>query len=187
MASPHWMKWQSMLVDRERYVCGVSLMMAEVKLRPVVRGIEVGLGWGVSGDLFLRAFPHAQLISFDTDGELEAIEKLTMLYPGRFYHMNPKAVDVQAMPVLQCQWLYIDAGHEYAEVKEDLRLYERFLEPGGVMAFDDLNTTDKQRWHYPGVRWAVEEFLAANPGRFTELRYPDGVYETGPAYVVKLP
>jgi hypothetical protein len=47
--------------------------------------------------------------------------------------------------------IYIDASHDYLDVKFDLQFYWPLLAPGGVMFGDDYTS-------FPGVRVAVEEF-----------------------------
>ena len=49
--------------------------------------------------------------------------------------------------------IYIDASHEYADVRADLRAWWEVLRVGGVLFGDDYN------WH--GVKRAVDEFAAA--------------------------
>jgi len=53
-------------------------------------------------------------------------------------------------------FVYIDANHSYANVKEDINLYYPKLKPGGVIGGDDY-------WaYYPGVARAVNEFVDAH-------------------------
>ena len=52
--------------------------------------------------------------------------------------------------------IYIDASHEYLDVKGDISSYMKLLAPGGVMFGDDMNN------HWPGVKRAVEESFAGN-------------------------
>ena len=47
---------------------------------------------------------------------------------------------------------YIDASHEYKDVKADIQAWLPKMKPGGLLAGDDLN-------YYPGVLKAVEELL----------------------------
>jgi predicted O-methyltransferase YrrM len=50
-------------------------------------------------------------------------------------------------------FVYIDANHSYANVKEDITLYYPKLKQGGVIGGDDY-------WaYYPGVARAVNEFV----------------------------
>lgn len=47
--------------------------------------------------------------------------------------------------------IYVDASHEYVDVKNDIASYLRLMNVGGVMFGDDMNN------HWPGVKRAVAE------------------------------
>lgn len=53
-------------------------------------------------------------------------------------------------------FVYVDAGHGYADVRADLRAWWPKIKPGGSMAGDDWCDTDEDY----GVRRAVSEFFA---------------------------
>lgn len=186
-----WMKWlQPFVKSRAVYEKGIETMMEQIKI-PVVQGIEVGLGWGCSGKFFLERYPEARLVSFDNCDELEAMPKMQEAFGRRFVFIHPQwmgndwEVVNKPYPGLHCEWLYIDGGHEYHEVKNDLAAYERYLRVGGVLAFDDYTVDPKSQYQYAGVKKAVDEFMAANKDRFSELVVMQG-YETGPAYAIKV-
>jgi predicted O-methyltransferase YrrM len=61
-------------------------------------------------------------------------------------------------------FLYIDAGHGYQDVVEDLHAWVPHVRPGGVIAGDDY---DHPR--YPGVKLAWDEFEEAHGLKF--VRY----------------
>lgn len=176
------MDWQQIPTEAHWYKEGLKQMIAAAQI-PIKRGIEIGTGWGVSGKLFLETFPSAELLSLDTNRGLPAISKLEVMFPGRVLCAPPWIFDHMNM---KCQWLYIDGGHEYENVVEDLKRYEASLEVGGVIAFDDYNNS-QERFYYPGVKKAVDEFMAAHPGRYTELKKPYQLpLETGPVFAIKL-
>lgn len=50
-------------------------------------------------------------------------------------------------------FVFIDAGHTYSEVKEDIKLWARKVKPGGLLAGHDYSK------HFPGVIKAVKELL----------------------------
>ena len=64
----------------------------------------------------------------------------------------------------EADFIYIDASHEYEDVKRDIKLYENLLSPGGYLFGHDF----LPRW--PGVVKAVLEFAVEN--HFTLLRNP---------------
>lgn len=52
--------------------------------------------------------------------------------------------------------IYIDASHEYEDVKRDIEHYRALLNPGGVIFGDDYGNPD-----FPGVKQAVDELGTA--------------------------
>jgi hypothetical protein len=50
--------------------------------------------------------------------------------------------------------IYIDASHDYLDVKLDIEAYRRLLAPAGVMFGDDFHND-----HFPGVARAVREHV----------------------------
>lgn len=56
-------------------------------------------------------------------------------------------------------FVYIDAGHTYEDVKSDLAAWWPKVRPGGVMAGDDWCFFDEAKNEF-GVRRAVQEFFA---------------------------
>jgi predicted O-methyltransferase YrrM len=55
--------------------------------------------------------------------------------------------------------LFIDGGHDYAQVARDLRAWTRWVAPGGAVAIHDYASR-----LFPGVSRAVDEWLACDPG-----------------------
>ena len=50
--------------------------------------------------------------------------------------------------------LFVDAGHDYSSVKDDLRRWCPFLLPGGLLIMHDVLDA-----HFLGVTWAASELL----------------------------
>ena len=59
--------------------------------------------------------------------------------------------------------LWIDGAHDYQDVTRDIQAWSKWLSPSGKMAFHDYANPD-----FPGVRQAVNEFLAAGQWRIRE-------------------
>lgn len=59
--------------------------------------------------------------------------------------------------------IYIDAGHAYENVAQDLRLFKEILRPGGVLVGDD--------WFHPPIQKAVADVLGVvvtrSPDKFS--------------------
>ena len=65
----------------------------------------------------------------------------------------PATSSVGASLVPQADLIYIDASHEYEDVKRDIEYYWKRLRKGGVMFGDDYGNTV-----FPGVKKAVDEW-----------------------------
>jgi hypothetical protein len=52
---------------------------------------------------------------------------------------------------IEAYLIYVDASHEYADVKSDIASFSRLLKRNGIMFGDDMND------HWPGVKRAVIE------------------------------
>lgn len=55
---------------------------------------------------------------------------------------------------IKADLVYIDAGHEYENVSQDLKLFKNIVRPGGVMLIDDS--------HYEPIQRAAREQLTGN-------------------------
>jgi predicted O-methyltransferase YrrM len=59
--------------------------------------------------------------------------------------------------VFRCKFAFIDGDHSYQPVCDDFRNMDRFLVPGGWLAFDDAFSV------YEGVDRAISENVTSNP------------------------
>ena len=67
---------------------------------------------------------------------------------------------------IKADLIYIDASHDYEDVRVDLEAYWPLLNEGGVIFGDDYN---EHQW--PGVVEAVNEFFA-----FTTIQSKEGFW-----------
>lgn len=74
------------------------------------------------------------------------------------------AADFAAGKDLQADLIHIDAAHEYADVKEDIRLWWKIVRPGGVLLGDDYPD-------WAGVKKAVDEFAQENSLKLEASKY----------------
>lgn len=153
-------------VDLRAYQRALRRAMLAAQI-PVRCGLEIGLGWGASAVQFLRSFPGAKLVAHDINDWLPAREQLEKLYPGRFHYLP--ITDLGPIAENLVEWLYIDAGHTYEEVKHDIAFYLKALKPGGILCFDDYDNKE-----CPGVRQAVDEF-AKDGKRLVFVGGPTGI------------
>ena len=121
-------------------------------------GVEVGV----------REATHAQHLLEETSIFLYGVDiskwprvnELLMRYPTRFrfYHMS-SALASDYFCEESLDFIYIDADHKYASVKEDLAVWYPKLKVGGVFCGDDFcNCWNPAEGQYDIVK-AVEEFI----------------------------
>jgi hypothetical protein len=79
-------------------------------------------------------------------------------------HRGLSAQAAQTFPDEYFDWIYIDAGHSYQEVKSDLHCWYPKIKTGGLIAGHDYI---EKTWY--GVVPAVNEFLGQRPLAFIAL------------------
>lgn len=150
------LKWKEIITDRCVYEFGLATLM-KLARPPVKLGLEIGTGWGNSGDLFLETFPEASLISLDIDQTHEAIHQLKEKHSGRFFNYTPEQFMGSDGLQYQFDYLYIDGDHSYGGVLRDIILWEPCLKPGGLLIFDDV--MNREYSGMEGVKKAIESGL----------------------------
>jgi len=81
---------------------------------------------------------------------------ITNMKPVTGYYNDIKMASVEAAKLYEnnsLNFVFLDAGHEYKNVKDDIIAWLPKIKPGGILAGDDLI----DRW--PGVSMAVNELL----------------------------
>ncbi len=84
--------------------------------------------------------------------------------PDLIVPIRGKSTDVAQTWKQPIQLLFIDCGHDYEDIKADIRAWEPFVVKGGVIVFHDYGCQT-----YPGVAQAVDELITHSP-RFSKLR-----------------
>ena len=168
-------------------------------------GVEVGVHQGVYSDKILKTWKGKKLYLIDSwkrienavdfindidkNGYLNAMAQTFM----KVYDYGSKAVIIRESSVeaarLFSDWsldfVYIDASHDYNNVKNDLNAWYPKVKTGGVVSGHDYaNGT----WEYPKgfvmleVKKAVDEFFKEIPIAYTK----EEISETFPSwYVIK--
>jgi len=94
-------------------------------------------------------------------------EFLNKISPVR-HALNPiRATSIEAAKLYEdnsLEFVFIDAGHEYKDVIEDLEAWYPKVKKGGCMAGHDyFDPLDPEHGHkFPGVREAVNDFFSNN-------------------------
>ncbi|NBZ88313.1 class I SAM-dependent methyltransferase [Stagnihabitans tardus] len=146
-------------------------------------GAEIGVFWAHFSEVILKTFAPAKFYLVDpyhrlhgetypawgpyTDkGRLRVAETLDAAKAVR--DSAPDVVELREqfsteflaeMPVESLDWVYLDAGHKYEMVRDDLAAILPRLKPDGVILGDDY-FADPNSAH-GGVKQAVDEFAKA--------------------------
>jgi predicted O-methyltransferase YrrM/GR25 family glycosyltransferase involved in LPS biosynthesis len=91
------------------------------------------------------------------------------MMPLKDYHIPLKIISLEAVEKFEdksLDFVFIDASHEYEDVKKDIISWLPKVKEGGIIAGHDyyLNGTD----FFPGVKQAVNETLKSNELEFAE-------------------
>lgn len=122
--------------------------------------VEVGVRECFFSDHLLYDGNLEILYGLDIKPLWNRINLVSKLYPGRFEFIEGKSPDYSHIfGVGFFDFIYIDAGHTYEEVKDDLNGWWPKLRVGGTFMGDDYMVADE---HGYGVIAAVNEFVQKN-------------------------
>lgn len=145
----------------------------------VGRAAEVGVYRGAFSEVVLRQWRGRELVSVDPwleQAEDAYVDRLNRpqdvqerIFAGTCERLAPygdrssiwRTTSVDAaehLPPRSLDFVYIDARHDYASVREDLAAWFEKVRPGGLMAGHDYLDGDLKSGVY-GVRSAVDEFF----------------------------
>lgn len=121
------------------------------------RGAELGLGGGHLSRRLMESCPDLHLTGVDTlvrEDRAERVRALAAAYPDR-YALLPMRTSEGAAHVLDASldFVFIDAGHSYAAVYEDIDLWRHKVRPQGFVLGHDYGHPK-----YDGVARAVDEW-----------------------------
>jgi hypothetical protein len=145
-------------------------------------GVEVGVKAGAFSELLLDVWNGRHLISVDpwaaaeeddryvnldnvSQAEHDALHAQTVGRLARFgerssvWRMTGEQA-AQAIPHHTLDFVYLDARHDYASVRDDLATWFAKVRPGGILAGHDYIDGVFVNGEF-GVRSAVDEFFAA--------------------------
>lgn len=164
--------------DRFKMIEGLSLP----RENPVI--CEIGVALGDFTDVMIRKFKPSKFVAFDTynlhacpliwgQPSTVVLKGMTHLnfYKDRFasqadvmtYEVGNCHETLAAYPDETFDLIYIDAGHEYADVKVDTLNAARKLKRDGVIVFNDYVMYDHHaNIHYGVVRAANELIVQEN-------------------------
>lgn len=115
----------------------------------------------------------------EQDGRYEMVkDRLTRAHPGRFeIHRKYSTDAAKEVPDNSLDFVYVDARHDYAGVKEDLEAWWPKLRVGGLLAGHDFVPDGEHKEGAFGVQKAVFEFASALQREIQTIS--DKNYDTG--------
>mmetsp|Transcript_18159 Transcript_18159/g.33756 ORF Transcript_18159/g.33756 Transcript_18159/m.33756 type:complete len:258 (-) Transcript_18159:31-804(-) len=135
---------------------------------------EIGVCQGDTSRKILERGPQSQLLLVDAWDAVDiytaeegarnleiTIENLAHIAPERYTMLRMSTSQaVSQVADASLDFIYLDAGHMYADAKQDINAWWPKLKPGGIFAGDDYyNGFVLDAGYTFGVRDAVEEFF----------------------------
>lgn len=131
---------------------------------------EFGVRKGDGSTLALVEGVRKKLRSYDM--KLFPIPHIWDIAHERGIDFRAIQADVRYIPPIEpCDLLFIDTDHWYGQLKTELAIHARSA--GRYIVLHDTVTSWEEDMDRPGLRGAVEEFLAANPDWFISAHYLD--------------
>jgi len=132
---------------------------------PVI--VNIGACFGTSTLAMLEARPDAFIFSIDINvcpREPEHLE-LAGVETRRVVRCLGKSQEIgRHWPAGSADLVFVDGGHAYQDVREDIAAWTHVVKPGGLLVFHDYGTPS-----LPGVARAVDEvFGGVEPLLFVE-------------------
>lgn len=130
------------------------------------RGAEIGVRQGAFSLALCEAIPGLELLcvdawthyksgTFNYNHERNYQIATNRLTPYRATLVRALSMDaVRDVPIGSLDFVYIDANHDYAFVRDDITAWSARVRSGGIVSGDDYVA--------PGVRRAVDEFVDAH-------------------------
>jgi len=144
----------------------------EKKKRKKIRNfLEIGFNAGKLNTILNKFFNFEQIVAIDnfsadtssTDLMANLRRKNLVLICGN----SDKKETLQTIKKFQpFDLIFVDASHEYEDVKKDLNNYYKMLSVHGILAAHDIHSLE-----YPGVNKAWNEFKHQNNFIFKEIVY----------------
>lgn len=123
------------------------------------KGAEIGVQNGFNSK---QLFEHWQGLIFLVDrwDKPEELKHCVTLLKDNLYHIliGDSAEQSNYLPDNTLDWVYIDAGHSYDEVKADFQAWYPKVRSGGIVSGHDYGDND-----CIGVKQFIDEYMLLHP------------------------
>tara|TARA_B100001750_G_scaffold181686_1_gene150283 strand:- start:2744 stop:3409 length:666 start_codon:yes stop_codon:yes gene_type:complete len=131
--------------------------------------LEIGYSSGKANTIFNKFFNFKRIVAIDdftaemssTDLLANLMRKNLTLICGSSYNKNNQKIINDFGPY---DLIFVDASHEYKDVKKDLNNYSKLLKSGGILIAHDIDSLE-----YNGVKKAWNEFKKSKNFSFKEI------------------
>lgn len=116
-----------------------EMLLIVARLGPQINVLEIGTHQGASAALFKKALGALNVISVDGSGDmiLPKHEPFFHFIKGRSQDDDTGTAVLSYLEGQDVDFLFIDGGHRYEEVKADFEIYSPLVRPGGIVGFHD--------------------------------------------------
>lgn len=150
-----------------------------LKIKPEVV-LEIGAWRGYSAELWAQIFRSEHVITVDNDADSLKFLK-DRQRKGELDYLRPSCIspifgdsgDQETYNTIRemiegvgIDFLFIDGDHHYEAVKRDYELYGTMVNPGGIIAFHDIDIRNHPEL---GVYRLWDEIVKSNPGKTTSV------------------
>ena len=116
-------------------------LLVELEQIEVARVLEIGVHRGGSARVWRDVLKPELLIGINERDEIEGErDRMTLIF-GRSQAVSVHERVVERLAGQGIDFLFVDGGHLYEEVREDWGLYAPLVRAGGVVAFHDARLT----------------------------------------------
>jgi hypothetical protein len=123
------------------------------------KGAEIGVQNGFNSQ---QIFKHWQGLIFLVDkwDNPNELKHCVALLKDNLYHIliGDSVKESESLPGRSLDWVYIDAGHSYAEVKADFEAWFPKVRKGGIVSGHDYGDND-----CIGVKEFIDEYMQLHP------------------------
>jgi hypothetical protein len=113
--------------------------------------VEAGVGRGDFSAFILKTVQPQKLYLIDQNFEKHSVDRRFANSPEVTCLAGHSADMLRSLPDGHCDWTYIDAGHDYANVRADATVAATKIKPGGILIFNDYIVWS----HHEGIPYGV--------------------------------
>ena len=157
----------------------------KIKRKKISNFLEIGFNSGILNTILNKSFKFEQIVAIDTfTSEISSTDLLANLKRKNLVLVcgsSNKKENLQTIKKFQpYDLIFVDASHEYNDVKKDLNNYCKMLSDDGILVAHDIHSLE-----FPGVNKAWSEFKRQNNFSYKEFVNRKYFYVCGVGLAIK--